>query len=82
MAKVDGVLFCDRCGAEVSWSPYIVAPAQPGEELAGAVRRGEYCCQDCAEGRVCHCADRMDFDDDRRNPAAGSSGTINISGGW
>ncbi len=62
MAKVDGVLFCDGCGVEISWAPVIVTPAQADP----AARRGEFCCHDCAEGRPCKCAERMDFDDDRR----------------
>jgi hypothetical protein len=63
MARVDSVIFCDRCGAEITWAPYIVSPIRPDQH----VRQGEYCCQDCAEGRLCKCAERMDFEDERRN---------------
>lgn len=33
---------CDGCGVEITWMPVIVESKQ-------------YCCQDCAEGRVCEC---------------------------
>ncbi len=66
MTIIEGTLFCDRCGAEITWAPYLVQPA-PGDPPQ--TRIGEYCCQDCAEGRPCHCADRMELDDDRRSSA-------------
>lgn len=81
MARVDGVLFCDGCGAEVTWSPYIIAP-HTGVEPVGTVRRGEFCCQDCADGRPCKCAERMDFDDDRRDTTTGTAGTSGFIQGW
>jgi len=77
MARIDGVLFCDRCGAEITWSPYIVTQSQVSLEPPAAVRHGEYCCQDCAEGRPCQCAERMDLDEERRN-----TGTTGPYAGW
>jgi hypothetical protein len=54
MTWEEGVLYCDRCGAEIAGAP---------------VFRGErqHCCEDCAEGRECDCA--LAFDDDRRASA-------------
>ena len=41
------ILWCDRCGIEITW-----APRRQRERL--------YCCEDCAEGRACDCgADRL-----------------------
>lgn len=67
MTTIEGVLFCDRCGVEITWSPYIV---QPTPTALPEMRRAEYCCQDCAEDRPCHCADRTELDDDRRSPGS------------
>ena len=36
------ILWCDRCGIEITW-----APQRAKEQL--------YCCADCAEGRPCEC---------------------------
>lgn len=62
----DESVWCDGCGAEITWSPI----------LAGKRR---YCCQDCLEGRPCRCAERMELDDDHRPGARLSS---NLSGGY
>lgn len=43
MPAIDGVLFCDGCGAEIQGPPVL--------------RESRYhCCQDCAEGIPCDCA--------------------------
>jgi hypothetical protein len=46
-------VWCDGCGAEITWAP---------------VLRDErdYCCEDCAEGRPCRCGERMELPDERR----------------
>lgn len=62
MPKIEGVLFCDGCGAEITWSPKIVPPV----DRANNQRPGIYCCLDCAQGRLCACAERMEFDDEFR----------------
>jgi hypothetical protein len=51
MPEMDGVLFCDRCGAEVAGAP---------------VMRGKlgYCCEDCANGLECDCG--VILEDDRQ----------------
>jgi hypothetical protein len=57
--------FCDGCGVEITWAPFIVEPAsaQPVR------RRGEYCCQDCSEGLRCKCSERILLDEERRKPS-------------
>jgi hypothetical protein len=51
---------CDGCGAEL-----LLAPVIQGER--------SYCCEDCAAGRPCPCAERQDRDDERRARPGGSS---------
>ena len=45
------VLYCSGCGAEIVGAPFL--------------KEGKYfCCEDCAEGKVCSCA--LLYEDDRR----------------
>jgi hypothetical protein len=60
MAKIEGVIYCDGCGVEITWSPVIL------QATKAAQRSGHYCCADCADGRPCRCAERMEFDDESR----------------
>lgn len=62
MAKIQGAVFCDNCGVEVSWTPYYIIPTihEPGK------RRGEYCCQECAEGYRCKCTERALLEEEDR----------------
>ncbi len=53
MAKINDTVFCDGCGAEITWSPVL-----KGNQ--------KFCCKDCSEGLECHCGDRMELEDDRR----------------
>lgn len=62
MVKIDGVVFCDGCGVEITWSPVVVRAAHGAHQT----RSGVYCCADCADGRPCRCAERMEFDDEFR----------------
>jgi hypothetical protein len=62
MAKIQGATFCDNCGVEITWTPHYVNPPAP----QAGVRRGEYCCQDCADGYRCKCGERMLLEEDRR----------------
>ena len=62
----DGTVWCNGCGAEITWNPV----------LAGKRR---YCCQDCLEGRPCQCAERMEIEDERRQEGAVS---IHLPGGY
>ena len=67
MARIEGTVFCDNCGAEITWSPVIV-------------EKHDYCCQDCFEGRPCDCGDRMDIEDERRKEATTSG--VPTTYGW
>ncbi len=51
MPEIEGVLFCDGCGAEI-----VGAPA-----VRGNLR---HCCEDCAEGLECECG--LVLEDERR----------------
>lgn len=70
MSRIEGVVYCDNCGVEITWAPYI--PDNIRGELGpdtGPLRRFDYCCRDCYEGRLCHCGERMEWDDERRSGA-------------
>jgi hypothetical protein len=62
MAEIEGVVFCDGCGVEITWSPVVLQ----GAKTAAHQRAGQYCCVDCADGRPCQCGERMEFDDEFR----------------
>lgn len=62
MTRIEGVCFCDGCGAEITWSPVIIQPPSS----AGHARPSEFCCHDCADGRPCRCGERQEFDDETR----------------
>ena len=54
-------VWCDGCGAEITWSP--------------VVREGrDYCCEDCAAGLPCRCGERMELADERR--ASGGADSV------
>lgn len=53
MARIENTLFCDGCGVEISLSPY------RKDDL-------DYCCEDCAQGYLCKCGERMELDERRR----------------
>ena len=53
MAYSENTLWCDGCGAEILWSPTL-ANGQ------------EFCCQNCALGINCHCAERQEWEDEYR----------------
>jgi hypothetical protein len=52
MPEIDGVLFCDGCGAEIVGAPVV----------GGRMR---YCCERCARGESCDCALILDDDEPR-----------------
>jgi len=62
MTTIEGVVYCDGCGAEITWSPVVVRAANRHAQQ----RAGQYCCPDCAEGRPCPCGERMEFVDEIR----------------
>jgi hypothetical protein len=53
MVKIEETLYCDGCGVEILLSPIMV-------------NGFEYCCQDCSQGLVCRCAEKMELDERRR----------------
>jgi hypothetical protein len=53
MVLIEGTLWCDGCGVEITWAPVI-----SGTE--------HYCCQSCLEGHECDCAAQQEMEDDRR----------------
>ena len=60
MSRIEGVIWCDGCGVEITWVPY----RQPG--MTKPVSK-DYCCVDCYEGISCRCGERMEIDDERRD---------------
>jgi hypothetical protein len=62
MVQLDRFHFCDGCGVEITWTPFVVRAK--GGSRAG--RTDQYCCADCADGRPCRCGERMEFDDEFR----------------
>jgi hypothetical protein len=58
MTRYLDTIWCDGCGAEITWSPVVY-----GER--------EYCCEDCRQGLPCECGDRQDFADERRENPGG-----------
>ena len=52
-------VYCQGCGVEITWSPYI-ANSQ------------HYCCEECSRGIQCRCAERMELDDDRKSSSSGT----------
>jgi len=51
MKRVQDVLYCSGCGAEIPGAPVVLD-------------NQDYCCRDCAEGRPCDCA--LVFEDEYR----------------
>lgn len=60
MSRINGDVFCDNCGAEITWSPF---QPQIGSALSLG---GDYCCRDCFDGLRCRCGERGEFFDERR----------------
>lgn len=53
MSSIEGTIWCDGCGVEITWAPSVA-------------ERRRYCCEDCRAGLVCRCGDRLEQEDDRR----------------
>ena len=66
MLSADRILYCDRCGVEITWQPAARLP-----RLAGLPTR-YYCCQVCMNapadvtGPTCPCSERVELEDERR----------------
>lgn len=54
MARIEDVIWCDGCGVEITWAPQVKG-------------KRKYCCPDCLAERPCHCAERMELEDERRS---------------
>jgi TRASH domain-containing protein len=61
MARIESDVFCDGCGAEITWAPVIVNTK---------FRVFEYCCVDCAHDIPCNCGERMMLGDELRSRKA------------
>jgi hypothetical protein len=55
MSLLTETIWCTGCGVEISWGPFYVY-------------QRPYCCEECAHGLPCQCAERMELDDDLRIP--------------
>ena len=51
MTRSEDTLWCDGCGTEILWNPY-------------TIRQQDFCCQDCAAGIKCKCAEIMNWDEE------------------
>jgi hypothetical protein len=56
MTRYQDTIWCDGCGIEILWTPYV----EQGQE---------FCCEDCAHGLVCDCQMQMEWDDEYRDSA-------------
>lgn len=56
MSRFKDTMWCDNCGAEISWLPIVVGSHH-------------YCCRDCLDGYRCECPRLMDLDGERRTIA-------------
>ena len=54
MSWFEEMTWCDSCGVEITWGPYVIEGRS-------------YCCQDCARGYSCACGERMELDEELRN---------------
>ena len=54
MIRAEDTVWCDGCGAEITWGPI-------------AVRNRIYCCWECAQGISCECGERMEIEDENRD---------------
>ncbi len=61
MSRTEGLIYCDNCGVEITWAPYL--PQRVGRTQ---VRQIDYCCQECFQGLFCRCGERMEMEDERR----------------
>ena len=52
MARSENVVWCDGCGVEITWAPLID-------------QQRDYCCEECYQGLPCHCAERLEVEEER-----------------
>lgn len=60
MSEIEGTLRCDGCGVEIPLSPVVIGQYY-------------YCCQDCAHGLSCDCAELLETDHTKRTRATYTS---------
>lgn len=46
MARYENTLWCDGCGVEITWSPFVAD-------------HRDYCCRDCSQGQACDCGEQI-----------------------
>ena len=63
MLRIEEAVWCDGCGVEITWAPHVKG-------------KRKYCCLDCLAERPCHCAERMEMEDERRNARLSSIDVI------
>jgi hypothetical protein len=54
MMRTEDTIWCEGCGAEITWGPVVF-------------HRRIYCCQECTRRLPCECGDRMDIDEEIRS---------------
>lgn len=55
MARDRDTIWCDGCGVEITWA------AVDDQQFI-------YCCPDCHAGLPCRCGERMELEDEHRQP--------------
>lgn len=59
MRKDEKTIWCDGCGAEITWGPIVA-------------RNRIYCCEDCVHRISCDCGYRMEFDEETQGSSTKS----------
>lgn len=63
MTGYESTIWCDNCGVEILWGPFVVG-------------KRYFCCRDCFDGLRCKCSERMEMDDDRRGEGSSVGAAI------
>ena len=53
MSRSEDTIWCDGCGTEIYWVPYVIDVQ-------------DFCCQNCAYGLSCQCGETMEWDEEYR----------------
>ena len=67
MISEDRTIWCYVCGTEITMKPFLH-------------NKHLYCCKDCAQGRSCDCAERMQLGDELRNRKSMSESIVHYPG--
>jgi hypothetical protein len=51
MSRIEGTVWCEGCGVEITGPPYLKGGR-------------DYCCQDCARGWRCTCGEEMELEEE------------------